>query len=219
MNNLMAADGATQLENVLINGDVGKLQPAERVMYYKAVCESVGLNPLTKPFEYLVLNGKTVLYARRDATDQLRKLHAVSIKIVSRDTVGDVFIVTAQATDRDGRTDEATGAIVVSGLKADALANAYMKAETKAKRRVTLSICGLGLLDETEIESPADVNIKIDEDVRPCYNDDAFDANYPKWISLIESGKKTADQIISTIESKARLSATQRDQILSIKVA
>jgi hypothetical protein len=28
-----------------------------------------------------------------------------------------------------------------------------MKAETKAKRRVTLSICGLGLLDETEVET------------------------------------------------------------------
>jgi hypothetical protein len=26
-----------------------------------------------------------------------------------------------------------------------------MKAETKAKRRVTLSICGLGMLDETEV--------------------------------------------------------------------
>jgi hypothetical protein len=28
-----------------------------------------------------------------------------------------------------------------------------MKAETKAKRRVTLSICGLGMLDESEVES------------------------------------------------------------------
>ena len=28
-----------------------------------------------------------------------------------------------------------------------------MKAETKAKRRVTLSICGLGMLDETEVET------------------------------------------------------------------
>ena len=28
-----------------------------------------------------------------------------------------------------------------------------MKAVTKAKRRVTLSICGLGMLDETEVES------------------------------------------------------------------
>ena len=31
-----------------------------------------------------------------------------------------------------------------------------MKAETKAKRRATLSICGLGMLDETEIETIPD---------------------------------------------------------------
>jgi len=31
--------------------------------------------------------------------------------------------------------------------------NALMKAVTKAKRRVTLSICGLGMLDETEVET------------------------------------------------------------------
>jgi len=36
-------------------------------------------------------------------------------------------------------------------LKGDALASALMKAETKAKRRVTLSIAGLGWLDETEL--------------------------------------------------------------------
>ena len=32
-----------------------------------------------------------------------------------------------------------------------------MKAETKAKRRVTLSVCGLGLLDETEIADIPDI--------------------------------------------------------------
>ena len=40
-----------------------------------------------------------------------------------------------------------------------------MKAETKAKRRVTLSICGLGMLDETEVESIPDARpAKIDYD-------------------------------------------------------
>jgi hypothetical protein len=39
----------------------------------------------------------------------------------------------------------------VGHLKGDALANALMRAETKAKRRVTLSLAGLGWLDETEI--------------------------------------------------------------------
>jgi hypothetical protein len=53
--------------------------------------------------------------------------------------------------------DAAKGAVSVQGLKGEALANALMKAETKAKRRATLSICGLGFLDETEIEDiPAD---------------------------------------------------------------
>ena len=33
------------------------------------------------------------------------------------------------------------------------LVNAKLKAITKAKRRVTLSICGLGFLDETEIDT------------------------------------------------------------------
>ena len=32
-----------------------------------------------------------------------------------------------------------------------------MKCETKAKRRVTLSICGLGMLDETEVETSTGV--------------------------------------------------------------
>jgi hypothetical protein len=47
-------------------------------------------------------------------------------------------------------------------LKGDALANALMKAETKAKRRVTLSLAGLGWLDETEIASIPDVRIGED---------------------------------------------------------
>ena len=38
-------------------------------------------------------------------------------------------------------------------LPPEAKANAMMKAETKAKRRVTLSICGLGMLDESEFDT------------------------------------------------------------------
>src|SRR5690606_24912460 len=45
------------------------------------------------------------------------------------------------------------------------LANAYMKAETKAKRRVTLSICGLGWLDETETETIPDAHrVEVDHE-------------------------------------------------------
>lgn len=149
MNNLPVQSGA--IESALILGDLSKLSTDQRLSYYKQVCESVGLNPLTKPFDYINLNGKLTLYAKRDATDQLRKVHKVSITISSRELIGEIYIVTAKAKDKDGREDESTGAVFVSGLKGDNLANAYMKAETKAKRRVTLSVCGLGLLDETEV--------------------------------------------------------------------
>jgi hypothetical protein len=150
--------GPELLERVVIGGDLSKLTPADRLRYYREVCASMGLNPLTKPFEYLYLNSKLVLYARRDATDQLRKRHHVSIRITAREQHGDVYAVVALATDKDGRTDEAIGAVATGGLKGNDLANALMKAETKSKRRVTLSICGLGMLDETEVDTIPDAH-------------------------------------------------------------
>ena len=144
---------APAIERALVMGDLAGLQPEQRVSLYKAICESVGLNPLTRPFEYITLNGKLTLYARKDAGDQLRRIHNISIDIVSREMVDDCYVVKALALTADGRQDEAIGAISLTNLKGEAKANAIMKAETKAKRRVTLSICGLGIIDESEAES------------------------------------------------------------------
>jgi len=150
---LARIDPGTMLERVVVHGDLSKLAPGDRAVYYGQVCESLGLNPLTRPFEYLTLNGKQILYARRDCTDQLRKIHSVSVTIRAREQIGDLLVVTAQAELPSGRKDESTGAVSVGKLQGEALANAMMKAETKAKRRVTLSICGLAMLDESEVDS------------------------------------------------------------------
>lgn len=155
---MVKIDPGAIIEQVIAMGDLSKLTPKERTEYYKTVCESIGLNPLTKPFEYINLNGKLTLYARKDATDQLRKIHGVSIRIAARERIEDVYLVTARATDSQGREDESIGAVSVRGLHGDALCNAIMKAETKSKRRVTLSICGLGMLDESEIETIREIN-------------------------------------------------------------
>lgn len=141
------------LDQIAIDGDLDKLTPQERAEYYQAVCESLGLNPLTRPLEYIVLNRRLTLYAKRDATDQLRKIHGVSITALSRETIEGVYVVMAQARDATGREDSDMGAVATANLKGDNLANAMLKAVTKAKRRVTLSICGLGMLDETEVET------------------------------------------------------------------
>lgn len=150
------ADNAALLEQVVVKGDLKDLTPAQRVSYYKQVCDSLGVNPLTKPFQYITLQGRLSLYATRDATDQLRRRNGVSIIALDERQVDDVYIVKATAKTSDGRTDTSTGAVSIKGLSGEALANALMKAETKAKRRVTLSIVGLGWLDETETESIPD---------------------------------------------------------------
>ncbi|EDO8641873.1 hypothetical protein GSX98_03455 [Campylobacter jejuni] len=140
-------------ELALVKGDLSKLSDVERASYVKNLCESLSLNMLTKPFEYIVLNGKLTLYANKSATDQLRQIRKVSITKTEVAQVGDIYMVTAYAATPDGRTDCDTGALNIKNLGGDNLANAIMKAITKAKRRATLSICGLGMLDESELET------------------------------------------------------------------
>jgi hypothetical protein len=153
MNAVTKKDSADIMEQVIIKGDLSKLTPQERTSYYMKVCDSIGLNPLTKPFEYINLNGKLQLYALKACTEQLRGIHGVSVTDLAETMHEGVFIVTAKVVNKEGRTDAAKGAVPLAGLKGEALANAMMKAETKAKRRATLSLCGLGWLDESEIES------------------------------------------------------------------
>jgi len=142
---------AATIEDVLVRGDLKDLTEQQRVDYYMRVCQSLGLNPMTRPFDYLTLNGKLTLYARRDAADQLRKINGISVKILSREIDGELLTVHAQAIDKSGRTDEDFGVVPFKRGAGEIQANLVMKAVTKAKRRVTLSISGLGFLDETEI--------------------------------------------------------------------
>lgn len=158
-------NGAAIIEQVVVGGDLGKLSAADRVAYYRQVCDSLGLNPFTKPFNYLTLNNRLVLYATRDAADQLRRIHGVGIDRIDHKTETDIHIVTAYGHDKTGRSDAAVGAVNIAGLKGESRANAIMKAETKAKRRLTLSLVGLGWLDETETDSIADARpVQVDID-------------------------------------------------------
>lgn len=166
-----AASSGDIMESVLLKGDIAKLTPDERVRYYGEVCKSMGLNPLTKPFEFITLNGKLQLYALRSCTDQLRKINSVSLEIVSRDVTDDILTVHVRAKmpSHDGtRVDEDLGAVAFpSTMKGEMRANAELKAVTKAKRRATLSICGLGWLDETEVE---DIPASAKRPSRPAPN-------------------------------------------------
>lgn len=163
-NDLVKADAVV---SVLALGDLSKLSPEQKVQHYHRVCESMGLNPLTKPFEYITLNGKLTLYARKDATDQLRKINAVSIEKPDIAFQDNWIIVTVTARTKDGRTDSDVGVVSKTDMRGD-YGNALMKAVTKAKRRVTLSICGLGMLDETEVETIPDARPHFEPPALPA---------------------------------------------------
>lgn len=148
---LVASSPAEIMERVIIAGDLARLTPEERVTYYLRVCESIGLNPLTRPFDYITLNGKLTLYPNKDCAAQLRRIQSISVTDLRKELIGDIFTVTVFGRDGN-RDDVATGAVAIKGLGGEALANAYMKAETKAKRRLSLSLAGLGFADESEVE-------------------------------------------------------------------
>lgn len=141
------------IANVVLYGNLAQLKPEEKVRYYNMFCESLGLNPVTKPFQIITFQGKEILYATKDCTEQLRKINGVSVIDLQKEFQQGLYIVTAKVQDKIGRIDMATGVVTTMNLKGNDLANAIMKAETKAKRRATLSICGLGILDESELDT------------------------------------------------------------------
>lgn len=192
-NQLARSNGNAQVaEQVIIGGDLAALSAEQRVQYYHAVCNSVGLNPFTKPFEFIRLNGKLTLYAKRDAADQLRTLHGISLSIVSIEYTDDMMIVTVKAADKAHRQDTDLGVVSLKGLSGEAKANAMLKCITKAKRRVTLSIAGLGWLDETEIDSipsaqPVDVDIATGEILDGTPTVDTMYDTIKKWKNRTEA--------------------------------
>lgn len=84
--------------------------------------------------------------------------------------------------------------------------------------RLAFGFGGVYDQDEAERIVERDMGAVVVETIarpeREMYPDESFTANLPKWQALIESGKKTADAIIDSLQSKAVLS---EDQIAAIR--
>lgn len=140
-------------ESMVVRGDVSGLGPAQRVALYLSTCKDLGLNPRAQPFTFLRLNGKEVMYAGRGATDQLARIHNVTREMIDGPKVIDLagtklVYAVAKATLPGGRFETATATVPLVDP-----VNVLMKCETKAKRRATLALLGLAMLDETELDT------------------------------------------------------------------
>jgi hypothetical protein len=157
-------------ESIVLRGDLSGLNEAQKKEYYLFRCKQVGLDAAAKPFDLLKLNGKEILYANAGATQQLCSIHRLSTQITHRERIDDIYIVSVRVTAADGRVSENQGAVSVGAARGDALANAILKATTKAIRRAVLAHCGLGMMDETEVETIPEARVMpmvITEDVKP----------------------------------------------------
>lgn len=88
--------------------------------------------------------------------------------------------------------------------------------------RLAFGFGGIYDQDEAEriVESPFS---QVEKDITPtapktlpAYTDEAFDKNISTWQAMIQDGKKTSDQIIAMVSTKAVLSDAQIAEIQSI---
>lgn len=193
-------DAAT-LEMVLATGDLSKLKDWQRLAYITAVCRSVGLNPLTQPFQYITLKGKLTLYARKEAADQLAAARGVSIAIVSKRREDDMYIVDAVATTKDGRRNMDSGITFLGGLRGEDLINAMLKAISKARRRAILGLCGLGwaLANDDREDEAADFAPYTEGGYTDLGTGDVPQATHP----AISAAKATLDELADQIGQAA----------------
>lgn len=151
---------------LVIDGDLSGLTPTQRVDYYVHRCKLLGLDPGEKPFELLKLDGKLVLYASKTCTNALTRVNRLSVAVVSTQINGDLVTVIARAQDQSGRYTDDVGVLDLSDVTVAGgrnkwgkdvagigRPNAIMKCVTKAKRRAVLSLVGLGVLDDSEVDS------------------------------------------------------------------
>lgn len=101
----------------------------------------------------------------------------------------------------------------------------YLQVKNWARLYCPGAILGIYTDDELLDAAPITREMGNAQEVRssrtelPAYADDQFVKNLPAWTKLIEDGKKTPDQIVATVQSKARLTHLQKQQILAIKPA
>ena len=216
-----------EVMDLVTRGDFHLMTDEERADYYVSLSKSLELDPLTRPFEWLQQNvkvrenGKDVwqdkwtLYALKSCSDQLMIKHGISITSFKREIENDIIIVTVEGEDRTGRKGIEIGAIPVmktnwvgqKGSKkkvqekriGEDMANAWMATSTKAKRRLILSMAGLSIPDETEIDS---IKEKHEEQVYKIENERGGKATSGKDTSKTDRLLEELSEDIPAVEEE-----------------
>ncbi|MBY5943096.1 MULTISPECIES: recombinase RecT [unclassified Halomonas] len=189
----------------------------------------LGLNPIQALQNIAVINGKPAIYG--DALLALVQSHPAFGG--HEESFDDASMAATCTVWRKGDAKPHT----VTFSQADAeRAKLWGKAgpwQTYPKRMLMWRARGYALRDKfadalgglITVEEAQDIPTEREiypagsEPARPAlehYPADSFNANFPKWRDAIEAGKRTPEQIINMVSSKAELSEEQKQQILEV---
>ena len=187
----------------------------------------IGLPPLQALQNIAVINGRPAVWG--DSLMAIARAHPRCEYIT--ETFDEQTVTATIRLKRRGQPEE-----VRSFSQADAeQAGLWGKKgpwQTSPKRMLQMRARGFGIRDVfadalrglAVAEEQQDIE-RIEKDMgqlRECpprpaepahYPDDDFEKNLPKWLDVIGSGKKTAENIIAMVETKGRLSEEQKTRI------
>lgn len=138
-------------------GDITNLSNSDRRALLAKLTNYLHLNPHTDNFLiFKDQNGRYRLYATKECCAQLR--HNLGINIWLSDPIYGpdqkyplLVSVKANGLNKHNRSGEEIGSVSLVGIPPEEYSNHVMWAVTKAKRRLTLDLSGLGVLADVEV--------------------------------------------------------------------
>jgi hypothetical protein len=176
-------------------GDFSVLTKEEINTYTSFLCDKYGLDKSTQPIRFIKdKNSENIIpYLTRNATDQLRKNLGISVieENIQFSPNGLACIVTVKVQDKEGRTDMDTGSVFIGGLVGNEYSDKIMTCVTKAKKRATISLSGIGILDETEVQGIAEGVLRESVQSKEILEGEISEEEISKITLLVDNAAKT----------------------------
>ena len=195
-------------------GKCDNLTKDQQAEYKKFLCAKIGVSPTLQPVDLIPTKNGLRPYLNKGASELIRDTRKISITGLEVAEQNGMFVVTCKVRGANGRIDCDMGACP----KGTEPHNALMKAVTKAKRRATLSMCGLGAIieeahpteyngNESEQQPQSAVLLEEQEDeaeVKKTFRD--------VCLSKIELDNLDSFLLVSLLEQAKRLSGTKKTE-------
>jgi hypothetical protein len=147
---------------IQVTGDLKGMTLVQKAEFLANLARAEGIPCFPAPYAIGVdkKTGKESIISKKTRAEALRNRDRISLEtryfgpLKVGEKVDEMFWqATVRATAPDGRVDENVGIVFLGGLLGEDKSNKMMAALTKAENRVTYSICGASMVDETEADS------------------------------------------------------------------